>query len=676
MSTGRTGKVVAGVVGLLAVLMLQLALSIRQESITWDEDDHLYAGYMSWTTGDFGLNPEHPPLVKMLAALPLLPMQLKMPVLQNRNFKHEAFLGGKEFVFQNDADTMLFRARMAASLLTVLMAWLVFAAAREMFGTTAGFIALGLLVFDPNLLAHGALVTTDAGLSCFLLATVYAFYRYVKQPSLERVLLVGLAAGLALASKHTGILVFPTLLLLAICEWTLRRRERRGGPAGRGDGHDAVRLALALAVVTALSLTLLWGAYGFRYAARPAGLQLNPPSAEYIQQLARPHEAKLLATVARFHLLPESYIYGLADVRMIADFYSSYLFGVTYPHGVWFYFPAAIAIKSTLPFLLLLGIAIWAIAAGRFRPWREIWFLAVPAAFYLAVAMSSHMNIGVRHILPVYAFLTTLIGGAAAALVRQNRRWLYVIATLLVFQAVTSLQVFPDYIAYSNELWGGPKNTWKLLSDSNADWGQQLKAAKKYLDARGVKECWFAYFAEGVVDTSYYGIPCKPLPTPDAMWVGEKFYDTPVAIDGTVLISGSSLSGYEFGPGTLNPYEQFKTIRPTAVIQHGLFVFDGHFEIPRAAAIGYVQRARDLLGAQQLPEALLDAQAAVGLAPDSVGANAVMGDVLKAMKQTDEAQQAYKRALELAQSVHPEFQVGWVEGLRKKVAGTARLGSE
>src|SRR5450755_72886 len=139
--------VVAGVVGLLAILVLQLALSIRLESITWDEDDHLYSGYMSWKTGDFGLNPEHPPMVKMLAALPILGMQLKVPALQRRNFKHEAFLGGKDFLFKNDADTMLFRARMMASSLTVLLAILVFLAAQEMFSTGAAFLALTLLVF-------------------------------------------------------------------------------------------------------------------------------------------------------------------------------------------------------------------------------------------------------------------------------------------------------------------------------------------------------------------------------------------------------------------------------------------------------------------------------------------------------------------------------------------------
>src|SRR4051812_25298406 len=199
----------AGVVSLVLILGLQLALSVRRESQTWDEGDHIFAGYASWTRADFGLNPEHPPLLKLLATAPLLPASLKIPELQNRYFKEEAFLDGNEFLYRNDADAILSRTRMAAAVLTLLAALLVYAAAREMFGTGAAFVALALLAFEPNLLAHGALVTTDAGISCFMFATVYAFYRYVKSPSPWRLLLVGVCAGLALAVKHSGIFVFP-----------------------------------------------------------------------------------------------------------------------------------------------------------------------------------------------------------------------------------------------------------------------------------------------------------------------------------------------------------------------------------------------------------------------------------------------------------------------------------
>ena len=184
--TSPTLATIAGVVCLLLILSLQLFLSIRQQTQTWDEANHIYAGYKSWTDADFGLNPEHPPMVKLLATAPLLSSPKKTPALQDRYFKEEAFLGGKEFLYQNDADSILLRTRLAAGTITLLLAVLVFLATKEMFGTGAAFIALALLTVDPNLLAHGALVTTDSALSCFMLASIYAFYRFVKAPSLWR----------------------------------------------------------------------------------------------------------------------------------------------------------------------------------------------------------------------------------------------------------------------------------------------------------------------------------------------------------------------------------------------------------------------------------------------------------------------------------------------------------
>ena len=667
----RRPWVFLGVAVLLAILFLQLAFSVHRNSITWDEDDHIYSGYMSWKHADFGLNPEHPPLVKLVAAIPLLGMQIKMPALQDRFFKHEAFLGGKDFFFKNDADTMLFRARMAVSFFTLLLALLVFLAAQEMFGTGAAFIALTLLVFDPNLLAHGAVVGTDAALSCFMFASIYAFYRYVKAPSVWRLIVVGLATGLALASKHTGILVFPMLFLLAICE-VRSGRGRTPSPDGTNQpsaAKHAQRLAIALVVISAVALTVLWASYGFRYQARAEGRQLNPPLAEFMQSLSRPREAQLLQTVARFHMLPESYIYGLADVRIMSDFYASFLLGKDYPHGVWFYFPVAFSIKSSLSFLILLLVAIWAIATRRFTAWREILFLMIPPVFHLIIAMSSGMNIGVRHILPMYLFLSVLIGGAAWQLIQRNRRWVCVIVALLVFQAISTSRAYPAYIAYANELWGGPRHVHDLLSDSNSDWGQQLHAVKRYLDRRGIKNCWFVYFGEGVIDASYYGIPCKPLPTQDSLWVNEQI-DAPPAIDGTVLVSAGDLSGFEFGAGPLNPYEQFKYLKPVAVIDYGVFVYEGHFDIPLAASISHSQKAQRLLKERNLPEALVEAQQAVAFAPNALQPNELLGDILTALQRPAEARPYYEKALTLAKTVEPAFQIGAVRELEKK------LGSE
>src|SRR5258707_6108781 len=214
----QRGLVALGVIGLLAALVLQLTLSVSRESPTWDEGDHIFAGYRSLTNKDFGRSRAYTHVVTVLVGAPLLSMPLKAPEVQNRFFMQEAFLDGKEFLFGNDADAMMFRARMTASILTILLALLVFVATREFFGTGAAFIALTLIAFEPNLLAHGARVTTDAGLSCFMFATIYAFYRYVKAPSAWRLAVVGLAMGLALAAKHTGTLIIPMLAMLAICE--------------------------------------------------------------------------------------------------------------------------------------------------------------------------------------------------------------------------------------------------------------------------------------------------------------------------------------------------------------------------------------------------------------------------------------------------------------------------
>ena len=668
--TRQRAMVVFAVACALIVLFLQLALSVKQESQTWDEGNHIFAGYRSWTNADFGLNPEHPPLVKLLATAPLLRWPLKTPPLQGREFKTEAFVAGREFLYQNDADKILFRTRMAAAILTLLLVLLVFLATHEMFGTGAAFIALTLLIFEPNLLAHGALVTTDAGLSCFMFATVYAFYRYVKAPSVARLITVGLAGGLALATKHTGLLVFPMLILLALGE-VLRNRQVKGWSmsAVAKTVRPLVRLAGALIIISIIAVGVLWAFYGFRYDARPAGSEMNPSLAVYSQQL-KPREAKAILTFARWHLLPESYLYGLTDVRAVADSMQTYILGKVYPHGVWFYFPVAFAIKSTLAFLVLLLLAVAALALGKLSHGREVLFLTVPPAFHLAVAMSSGLNIGVRHILPLYVFLSVLIGGAAWALIRNDRRWAYAIALLLLLHAISSLRVFPTYIAYANELWGGPANTYKYLTDSNTDWAQQLKATKQYVDERGVKDCWIAYFAQGLVDPAYYGIPCRPLPTVLTPWL-QTPVEVPATIDGPVLISAGTLSGFEFGPGPLNPYDQFQRLQPTAVIQHGIQVFDGHFDVPLASALAHEQQARELIAAKQIDQAQEQVQAAIAVYPDCVSTQVLLGDVMMLMKRPVEARAAYEKALRLAQTVEPEFQRRWIPTVKEKLEAVA-----
>jgi tetratricopeptide (TPR) repeat protein len=257
-----------------------------------------------------------------------------------------------------------------------------------------------------------------------------------------------------------------------------------------------------------------------------------------------------------------------------------------------------------------------------------------------------------------------LVGWAAAVLIERRQQWAYLVALILIFDVISSVRAFPVYLAYSNELWGGPSQTYKYLSDSNADWGQQLKATKKYLDGRQVKQCWFAYFAAVVADPAYYGVPCKPLTTIASVWL-QPSIDVPPSIDGPVLISAGTLSGYEFGPGSLNPYDQFQRLRPTALIEDGVFVFDGHFEIPLAAALNHVTQSQLLAQANHLDEAVVEAQLAAALAPDSLQTQSRLGFLLLQVNRPGEAREHLQRALDLAQTIHPEFRDEWtVPGLK------------
>ncbi len=649
------------VLALLVALFLQLALPASRNSASWDEPAHVYTGYLQWRHGLYTLNP---PLARYLIAAPLAGMKLDEPPLKGGQIRDHEIQGGREFLFHNDADGILLRSRMMVAALAVLLALLVFVATRRMFGVAAGLVALGLLVFDPTLLAHSSLATTDTIQALFMFLSIYAFYRYVQQPSAWRMAALGGAVGLAVAAKTSAVLLFPMLALLATGEVIWGR-----GPDATGEGERrlrrAGRLALALAVAALSSVVILWAAYGFHYLPAGAGVPLESMDAE-LARVPSAMFAKLLGIVDRLHLLPQAYTYGFAHFLYEANAFTSYVFGTTYPHAVWFFFPVAMAVKSSLTFLTLLGLAAWTLVRVGRPERRGLLYLAVPAAVYMAFAMAGGMNIGVRHVLPVYVFAAAGLGGVLSVLVRRSRRWLWVIVPLLAFQAVSVMRVSPALISYGNELAGGPSSVHKLLSDSSADWGQQLKSVKRYLDAHGIRDCWFAYFGQSSIDFAYYGITCKPLPTADSLSFDVP-REVPAVVDGPVLMSASVLSGFGFGPPPLNAYEQFKNVDPVDVIDYGVFVFRGHFDISLAAALGHVQKAEALLAAKDPQGALVEARRAEELAPDSATVIAMIGHAAKANGEQAAAILQYQKALRIAEGVHPEFQEALIADLRKQL---------
>jgi hypothetical protein len=629
--------------GLLCVLALQLIHVARATSSTWDEPHHLLDGYTIWKHDDYRLNPEVPPLVKLTAALPLLRMQLNVPVDQGRPVPLEAFRDGRKFVFGNGVDRVLFPARMACMGFTLVLGLLIYLAGEEMFGEVAGLFAMALFAFDPNFLANGALVTTDVGNACCFLAAIYSFYRWRRKPGWVRLALAGVVLGLGLLAKFTGIFLVPILLLTVILEGVTA-----------GSMHVVWRRLGALAVVGTIAWVVLWSFYGFRYKAAPAGHELNPALTPYLAEMYDQRDAHILGILAKHRVLPEAYIWGLENTKNIAYEDASYFWGKVYLHGHWAYFPVGFLIKSTLPFLILLCMIPLVWRWGQKT--RELGFLLIPVVVYFAISMSSGMDIGLRHLLPVYPFLYVAIGGTAVMLMDRDWRWSLLLAALLCWQVVTSYRVAPAYMAYGNEAWGGPSKVDRYLGDANTDWGQQLKAVKSYLDERHITNCWFAYFPDGSIEASDYGIPCKRLPTTDSLWWLDLPMKVPPVIEGTVLISASDLEGIEFGDGALNPYESFRGIKPTTVIQHGVYVYDGRFAVPLAAALVESHDASKLAKAGVLQEALREAEDAVRLAPGSAQVQIVMGDVLLAAGRTAEALTHYGVALQILRTVQPELQ--------------------
>ena len=306
---------------LLAVFLVQLALSIRQQSQTSDEGFHLVAGYRYWQCRDFGINPEHPPLMKLVAAAPLWFEHTTAPVGvcgKEPTTKDYGYGLGIGYLFGPGAygDAVLYRARLAAWLFARVLGVCSYFFARSLFGDWAGILALALLVFEPTILAHGGLVTTDTAVTAFLLATVFSLYRYYRRPSLLRLVITGVLTGLTFASKHSGILIVPVLLGLGFVEFLRDRRQARGalgGNRGVPTCNDRLSRTANLAAILLIGVVVLRVAHGLRYSARPAGEAMSTPIHQFIHNAeAQGTHGPMLTTIIplleEWHLLPEAYV--------------------------------------------------------------------------------------------------------------------------------------------------------------------------------------------------------------------------------------------------------------------------------------------------------------------------------------------------------------------------------
>jgi hypothetical protein len=599
----------------------------------FDEGEHIAAGYRYWECGDYGINPEHPPLLKLIAVFPVRHWQIGdfgAPCGAKATSNFELVGDGFRLVNSEHSDDLLRRARLATIVFPLLLLLTVFFFTRALFGPLAAGIGVLLTLFEPNLTAFGPLVLTDAAVASTTLLAVALAWSYARKPTGLRLLLLGLALGLALASKHSAAIV-PFILL---AEFGVDSWVRRGDPMR----PTLTKLALGWIAACMIAVIVLWGTYQFRFNALPG---THPAELAIANELQAARETNSLAgrvvlVAARHHLLPESYLAGLAFVRTHAT-RSAYFFGKELAQGVWYYFPVALTIKTTLPLLLFLVLSL--ASRDLWRCYRsELIWIWLPVIFFLLGALTGKINIGIRHVLPIYPFLIIVASAAAAWWAQRSRAATIPVVVLLVWHAASYARSFPNEVGYANEAWGGPRQLHRYLGDSNVDVGQSLYRVKKYIAAHHIENCWIAWF--GMREPSAVGVPCRPLPRPAFLEVSDRSLQ-PIMSDrfsGDVFVS-TTLTNYDIFPDVA-----FRHVTPTDLVDGSTLVFHGNFDMPQIAAERRIARGWWYLIHGQPQQAVPELTAAARHAQSPGIAHSLLGWALQASGQLDEARLAYEQA--------------------------------
>ncbi len=503
--TARPGVTWAAVAALLALHWLMAVSAVRDKSTMFDEIAHLTAGESYWLTGDIRLQPEGGILPQRWQALGLAGGGFRFPSLdQHAWWQSDAYAMGYHFFYDsgNDLTAMLLRGRAAAALLALPLGLLVFLWSRALFGTAGGFLSLTLFAFSPTMLAHAPAMNSDTAAALFFTAATWALWVALNRPSVATAGASALAVAGLFASKNSA----PIIVLVAAALVVVRQLARRP------------RLGLGtltiMAVVHALAvLALVWALHGFRFAAFA---QAEPGRDTLGWETVEPIPGWV--AFARTHrLLPEAYLYAYAYVLHHAEKRRAFLRGAWGATGWWSFFPWTLALKTPLPLFVLLAAAGLA-AFSRRRAGPASLYDTVPLwallAAYWAVALASHLNSGHRHILPTYPPMFVLAGGAAAWLGARTRIMATLVAAAALWFVGESLAIRPHYLAYFNQLAGGPRNGWRALIDSSLDWGQDLPGLKAWLERSGLPRAdtpvYLSYFGTGRPES--YGIESIRLP--------------------------------------------------------------------------------------------------------------------------------------------------------------------
>jgi 4-amino-4-deoxy-L-arabinose transferase-like glycosyltransferase len=554
--------------GLLAVVVFAIVFSalavnsFRQKSATWDEPIHLTAGYLAAARGDYRVDPSHPPLLRLWAALPLLTMgelSVETGVIdrsRDERWLEAAYPFSSRFLYtDNDGDRLLYPARFMVVLCGVALGVLIFLWAREWLGLVPAVLALAFYTLEPNTAAHARLVTTDLGAALFFFATVYCLWRTCRRPSRGNIAALAACFALAFLAKYSAVILVPVVAILIGAALALRMGIR---------SRTAASIAAVLVVTT---FAAVWAAYGFRYAPSPTeGWLLQLQQSSIVRQNA-PALGGVIGWIDGLRLLPNAFTQGFL-MSQASGTQTAYLWGEYSDRGWWYYFPVAFALKTPTA-LLLLAVAGAAVLVWRRRDYgvANLMFVAVPVVVYMALAMASGINLGVRHLLPIYPFVLLVAAAAARAALAWKRPFgSTALGIVVVLWAVGFARVYPHPLTFFNALAGGPSNGLAHLADSNLDWGQDLKLLEAWMEGRSVPRVNLAYF--GTADPAYYGIDAAYLPGTALV--------TPIRkpeLPGYVAISASILSGVYLDPPWRLFYGGFRSLEPDERIGNSIYVY-------------------------------------------------------------------------------------------------------
>lgn len=525
-----------------------------KKSNTWDEPAHILAGYAYITEGMDYLSPlNHPVFGRSLAAiLPAVFLDLDFDATIEPEGANSSrfFPYSLKFLYENGVDgrTILLLSRLPNILLGALLGAFVFAWSRQLWGPNGAFLSLFFFVLSPNILAHSSLATTDLPAAAFFFISAYYLHGTAFEgPETKKSALGALFFAMGLASKHTMVLLGPFILAAFAI----------------GAKRSGLKKSIAqLFLFGVLAFFFIWAIYGFSHHSGspnylPPDWALFPPSSM----------AVFLRSLSDWHILPESYLYGLAGSLAGTGAGKAAFFMGEYSNEGWpTYFLTAFLIKTPIPTLILLCASLLYLARDREKLLKALFVILPPLLVFFAFS-SQKVNIGLRHVLPAYPFLFVLIGFVPSIKTQSVKMARAIFYASIVWYAYAAALIFPHQLAYFNEFTGGPRYGYKYLVDSNLDWGQDLPGLKEFMDRHGIDRIKLAYF--GFSDPRYYGIDYEYMPSyhiPEPMNVKDD-----IELKGWFAISATMLQGVYLADRDF--YAPFRDLKPFDHIGYSIYIY-------------------------------------------------------------------------------------------------------